>query len=178
LEEIIKIILRNLTVQRMFLSLLLAGFLYGCASTSSVSVDKVTPLLLKVSPGWIADQHSDCKVWQPNPKEGQSISWSGRCQNQLAEGQGILIWYQDGEEQSRYEGILHGGKEEGKGILTWHDGSRYEGAFHNGKLQGQGIITLRDGTHYEQQYNNGKPVGQGMVTLTNGQQFTGTYHEN
>lgn len=163
-------------MKKLFLSALLTSALYGCASTSTVS--EATPAMLKVSPGWIADQNSGCQIWQPSSEEGQTVSWSGQCENQLAEGQGTLVRYQAGKEDNRYEGRLHKGKEEGKGVLTWRDGSRYEGGFHKGKLHGQGVMTLNDGTQYQQQYRHGKPIGQAMVTLMNGQRLTGTYLGN
>ncbi|MDD1633835.1 MAG: molecular chaperone Tir, partial [Methylococcaceae bacterium] len=37
---------------------------------------------------------------------------------------------------------------QGKGILTWPDGSRYEGEFYDGRLQGEGTFTWPDGSSY------------------------------
>ena len=38
---------------------------------------------------------------------------------------------------------------QGKGTLTWPDGSRYEGEFYDGHLQGEGTFTWPDGSSYK-----------------------------
>src|ERR1017187_9422766 len=44
---------------------------------------------------WIADK-SGCKVANPFPQPGESITWSGQCKNGVADGEGLLEWYING----------------------------------------------------------------------------------
>lgn len=40
-----------------------------------------------------------------------------------------------------YEGEYHLGKKEGKGKLSWADGSMYNGEFKNNNIEGIGCVT-------------------------------------
>ena len=44
--------------------------------------------------GWIADKRG-CKVANPFPRPGESITWSGECKNGFAQGSGVLQWYSE-----------------------------------------------------------------------------------
>ena len=78
--------------------------------------------------GSISDPCTGCRVMNANPKRNEAITWSGGCENGLAQGQGILQWYENDRPAERYEGELHGGQINGHGVLTTEDGGRYEGS--------------------------------------------------
>ena len=75
---------------------------------------------------WIADKNG-CKVANPFPQPEETITWSGKCKNGFAEGEGVLEWFVKGNSADRYEGMLKQGWAEGKGTLTRAEGSRYNG---------------------------------------------------
>src|SRR5512145_3322835 len=73
---------------------------------------------------WIADKRG-CKVANPFPRAGETITWTGECKNGFAQGQGVLQWYLNGKEDDRYEGTLEAGWAEGHGVLSRGDGGKY-----------------------------------------------------
>jgi hypothetical protein len=65
-------------------------------------------------PNWSADSKTGCKVWNPRPIANETISWTGICGNGLAQGQGLLQWYQDGKPNGTFEGEFRDGKLNGR----------------------------------------------------------------
>jgi hypothetical protein len=124
--------------------------------------------------GWIADKNG-CKVANPFPRPGETITWSGECKDGLAQGQGVLQWYLDGQEDDRYEGNLELGWAEGHGVLVRLDGSKYEGDWKQSQQHGNGRFEAPDGSWYEGQWKDGKPHGQGQYRRPDGKIFIGVW---
>ena len=61
----------------------------------------------------------------------------------------------------------------GKGRLTFDDGSVYEGFFVNGMPHGEGTCSFKNGDLYKGLWQNGKPQGQGKYTYANGVMLSG-----
>ena len=76
---------------------------------------------------WITDAKTGCKVWNSNPADNESITWSGGCKDGLADGQGTVQWFRGEKPGARYEGTMVDGKESGHGVYTFANGQRYEG---------------------------------------------------
>ena len=89
---------------------------------------------------WIEDPVSHCWAANPNPEEGESISWAGGCENMLASGPGVLTWYRNGELSGRDEGEFKRGELSGHGKISFADGATFEGEF-----PGNGVLTAPDG---------------------------------
>jgi hypothetical protein len=123
---------------------------------------------------WIADK-SGCKVANPFPQSGESITWSGQCKNGTADGEGILQWYVDGNATDRYEGTLVDGWAEGKGTLTRADGGRYAGEWKHSLQDGDGRYDGPDGSWYEGQWKEGQPHGHGKYKTADGRLFVGEW---
>jgi len=123
---------------------------------------------------WIADKRG-CKVANPFPRPGESITWSGECKDGFAQGQGVLQWYVNGQEDDRYEGNLDKGWAEGRGVLTRGDGGKYDGEWKQSIQHGNGRFEAPDGSWYEGQWKDGKPHGQGQYRRPDGKIFIGVW---
>jgi hypothetical protein len=119
------------------------------AATSSTQTAPPTPA------GWIADPATGCRVWNASPQPGEAMGWSGPCQNNLAQGRGVLQWFKDGKPIARYEGDYREGKVNGRGRYTWASGSRFEGEFRDDRPNGQGAFTQVNGTVFSGVWKNG-----------------------
>lgn len=150
-------------------------------------------------PDWITDSKTGCKVWNEHPQNFESISWSGNCTNNLAQGQGVLQWYEGGGRQgNRYEGEFKDGKTNGRGVYTWLGGryegefkdnnwngrgvltqphANFEGEFKDGQFDGRGVYILKDQYRYEGEWKDGKRNGQGVMTFASGGRYAGEFKD-
>ena len=70
------------------------------------------------------------------------------------------MWSDDVHNARRpgeYEGDIVDGQYQGKGKLTWEDGSYYEGEFYAGEFAGWGEMHYIDGSVYKGGWNNNYP---------------------
>jgi MORN repeat len=123
---------------------------------------------------FIADPKNGCKLWNPHPLPGETVSWSGDCIQGLAQGAGTVLWSRNGEPFEKDEGIWDQGRQSGRGTQDWRIG-RYEGELTGGEPSGHGIMMLQT-SRYEGAFRNGKPNGQGTVTNLEGV-FKGTWKD-
>lgn len=150
---------------------------------------------------WIDDSRTGCKVRNPAPQPRESITWSGACPNGVAEGNGVLQWFDDGRPTDRYEGDLKDGWENGRGIATstlmtdryegdWRDGwrhgqgvyafangDRYDGDWVEGLRTGRGTMVWADGARYEGEWLDSKPNGQGVYVDAANARFSGNWSQ-
>jgi hypothetical protein len=91
-------------------------------------------------PHWIEDRLAHCWAANPNPEGGETIAWSGTCENGTLSGPGTLTWSKDGRITGRDEGTFRDGRLTGHGRISSSDGTTYEGEF-----PGTGTLTLPDG---------------------------------
>jgi hypothetical protein len=148
---------------------------------------------------WIEDSKTGCKIRNPAPQPRESVTWSGACPNGIAEGTGILQWFDDDRPTDRYEGELRDGWENGRGVATstviadryegeWRDGwrhgegvysfangDRYVGDWFEGMRTGRGTMVWADAARYEGEWLDSKPNGQGVYTDAADAQFSGTW---
>ncbi|MGB6055619.1 MAG: hypothetical protein WBG17_10305 [Burkholderiaceae bacterium] len=123
---------------------------------------------------WVLDQNG-CKLWNPNPLPGETITWSGACEDGYAEGDGVAQWFVDGVPGSSYTGSTRAGKSHGRGFSKYRNGNSYEGDFVDGKADGKGVFIWADGARYEGDYVGGVRTGKGVYTWTNGDRYEGDY---
>jgi MORN repeat len=98
--------------------------------------------------GWIADRKTGCKIWDAAPDPEEKITWSGKCEAGMAEGEGTLQFYVGDKPSVRYEGEMRNGRADGHGVNLEPDGARYEGEWRNNAADGHGVYT-KDGARYE-----------------------------
>ena len=88
----------------------------------------------KPKPDWITTTNQPCKVWNPEPKGDESVTWSGDCKDGLATGKGILRWTENGKPDVEFDGEYRNGKRNGHGVMMTPDGDRVEGIWVNDEL--------------------------------------------
>lgn len=123
---------------------------------------------------FISDKNG-CNVANPFPQPGESITWSGDCKNNVADGEGVLQWFVDGKIADKYEGTLKDGWAEGKGTLTRSEGGRYTGDWKHSLQDGDGRYDAADGSWYEGQWKDGQPHGHGQYQGPDGRSFVGEW---
>jgi hypothetical protein len=126
--------------------------------------------------GWIKDRNG-CKISNPNPKPGETVTWSGACERGYAEGKGVLQFSLAGKPAARYEGTMHKGLISGSGSLRSPDGSLYEGDWVDGKPDGFGRYTDGAGNEYVGGWTAGQQDGPGTLRNKDGQTLAGTWRK-
>ena len=134
-----------------------------------------TSLVYAAEQEWISDGNG-CKVANVFPQEGESIQWTGACEQGFASGQGTLTWKINGETTDVYEGPLVKGWAEGEGKLTRKTGV-YTGEWKNSLQNGKGRYQHEDGTWYQGGWKDGKPHGHGQMLTPEGKIFSGTWYD-
>ncbi len=138
------------------------------------------PAIAQVSPpppeSWIEDAKTGCRIRSPAPQPRETVTWSGACPNGIAEGTGILQWFDDDRPSDRYEGELRDGWENGRGVATSTViADRYEGQWRDGWRHGQGIYTFANGDRYEGHWFEGLRAGQGTMVWEDGARYEGEW---
>ena len=135
----------------------------------------VTPALAQAPPGWTADAKTGCRVWNEDPGPGDAVSWTGGCQNGVAQGSGTVQWFTNGKKADLYEGELRNGKMNGRGAYTWPSGNRYVGEWRDSDPNDKGALTWPNGRRFEGEWRNAKPNGQGTFKAADGTTYSGTW---
>ena len=118
---------------------------------------------------------SGCKVYNPMPQQGESISWDGACLKGFADGEGTLKWFINCELKEHYVGNLVKGWAEGSGVYTSHDGTQYDGEWVRSRQNGRGVQLNPDGSEYDGEWLNGRAHGWGRFRSSNGEIFEGEW---
>jgi hypothetical protein len=143
---------------------LLGVFAPGASGEPALSQSDDDEPALKAA--WVADSKTGCKVWNPHPQRGETISWNGVCKNGLAEGRGHVQWFRDGMPYERSDGQWREGKQTGQGVQVW-PGGRYEGGMRDSEPEGRGILILND-VRYQGEFHDGLPEGEGVLKSSDG----------
>ena len=121
---------------------------------------------------WLELQsHPGCFVWGAYALPYESVTWSGRCDDRFAQGNGMLT-LTNRSDDSWYTTLASGTRVDGK----WHgtvvqksaDGTVQETPFVDGTANGAAVMTEPDGTVWEIPYVNGEWHGIVIVTATDG----------
>lgn len=125
-------------------------------------------------PGWVADKNTGCRIWAPNLKPDETVTWAGPCQNGVASGTGIREW-RGSYGVLRFEGNHTNGRRSGIGTMTWANGDSYVGEWANGQRTGTGTMRWVNGTTYTGGWAGDQRVGRGVSTLRNGLTYDGMW---
>ena len=122
----------------------------------------------------ITDENG-CKVYNPMPQQGESVSWDGNCSDGFADGTGTLKWFINGELKEYYSGQIVDGWAEGNGVYTSHDGTQYDGEWVRSRQHGRGMQVNPDGSAYDGEWSDGRPHGWGRARSPDGETFEGEW---
>lgn len=126
--------------------------------------------------GYISDNNG-CKIANPNPKPNETVTWSGKCKDGFADGEGVMQWSENNQPGGRYEGTLVHGALSGQGKLTLPDGTSYDGGWLAGKQHGTGVLKDPDGGSYSGEWKNGQPDGRGTMRRASGDAVRGVWKD-
>jgi len=70
------------------------------------------------------------------------------------------------------------GLPQGKGSISWSDGTTYVGNFDNGSLSGEGVMTYPSGAKFDGIFSNGGNMERGTYSFKDGSKFVGEFMAN
>ena len=117
--------------------------------------------------------HPQCYVLDDFYREDQTVTWSGKCSDRVAYGQGTLTWSED-DSKVTHTGSLKKGRKHGK----WVDRSLYgleEGTYADGKKHGEWISRNSRGQVWRGPYVDGKQHGLWVMSGPSGTKAKGEY---
>src|SRR5471032_3330623 len=82
-------------------------------STAFAQPAATPPPSLDAPSGWVADPKTGCKIWDAAPDPAEKITWSGKCEDGMADGGGMLQFYIGDLPVTRYEGEIRNGRSDG-----------------------------------------------------------------
>lgn len=128
-----------------------------------------------ISDSFSVSQHNHCKVHNPFPRQNETVTWSGKCEQGYAYGEGIANWYEYDERYAKETGFMMKGKLEGYVVTEFLKGDQflegYQGDIVEGNRQGYGTYTYSDGSIYAGQFKNNKQTGYGKLFLSFKRQY-------
>src|SRR4051812_13214372 len=95
--------------------------IFSVAILLTASARAQTPDLSGKDAHWIKDNASNCWAANPDPSPGETITWTGGCQDKLLSGPGKLTWFVNGKTVGRDEGTFRNGELTGHGRLSFAD---------------------------------------------------------
>lgn len=124
--------------------------------------------------GWLQDRNTGCHIWDTEPETGETITWSGECQDGAANGPGT-VEFRSSTSTDRYVGAVASGRLTGHGKLTFSNGQTEDGEFVDGAMNGLGHVTWANGARYEGELVDGKASGFGIYTTSDGRVYKGQW---
>ena len=64
-----------------------------------------------------------CYLWNPAPVDNETVTWSGGCSNGLAQGNGRVNWYENGELNQIEETGFRDGRRDGLNVVRDANGN-------------------------------------------------------
>ncbi|KAJ7541232.1 hypothetical protein O6H91_10G050700 [Diphasiastrum complanatum] len=110
-------------------------------------------------------------VSETNYKNG---FYKGRCESGVPDGKG-RITYADG---SFYDGHWKEGKRLGFGSFYYANGDMYQGSWKDDHMHGQGWLYFHTGDRFHATYRRGKANGEGRLYSAGGDVFFGQFRDN
>ena len=123
---------------------------------------------------WASDPASGCALFDASLRPGDTVSWSGACQDGRAEGPGTATFSNGGVAFEHFTGSFAGGvAADGPVTVNWGDGWSYDGEMAHGRFDGEGILVSASHDRFEGLWSGGKLDGMGSVIHENGERYDG-----
>ena len=125
--------------------------------------------------------HSECYLWNPGLALGAAATWSGDCDDGLANGLGTITWTFEGDKVQFEMGMLRGGQRNGRWASVRADDSSGEalyyfaGSYVDGQRYGRWVFRFPDGQIEEGPYERGQQHGQWNIRFADGDTGEGPY---
>ena len=125
--------------------------------------------------------HPQCYLWNPGLALGAVATWSGHCNDGLANGMGTITWTFEGDKVQFEMGILRGGQRNGRWIAVRAGDSSGEelyysaGPYVEGQRYGRWVFRFPDGQIEEGPYERGQQHGQWNIRFADGDTGEGPY---
>lgn len=129
-------------------------------------------LLSERAASMLESERESPKSWTPileMPYRGGI--YRGRCEGGLPEGKGCLT-FSDG---SFYDGMWHYGKRSGLGTLCYSNGDVFQGAWRDDLMHGRGWFYFHSGDRWFANFWKGKANGEGRFYSNDGSIFFGHF---
>ncbi len=139
-----------------------------------ISIPTLTSFAQSNQEKYIKANNSNCLIFDYNYAVKDSVTWTGNCLNNCADGYGIATWKKNGIDSCKYTGYLKAGKLQGRGKLEYGNSYSSQGTFINGRLQGKGVIN-DDGNVMEGSFVNNTLQGAGKMTFKTGLSMKGHF---
>lgn len=155
----------------------LLAFVDVCIMVGAIALTSSAAVAQTATPGWSADAHTGCRVWNPHPMTDEAVTWSGECRGGVANGPGVEQWLRFGVPANRIEGRFIAGKPDGSMTVTYPNGDRYDGPLggQGGTREGPGSVTRTNGERYVGVWHEGELSGPGTHYWPDGRAFRGIY---
>ena len=125
---------------------------------------------------WASDPVSGCALFDAALKPGDTVRWTGGCQDGRAEGAGTATFSNKDTIFETFAGSFNGGvAADGSVTVTWGDGWSYDGEMAHGRFDGEGILVNDTHDRFEGLWNGGKLDGMGSVIHENGERYDGVW---
>jgi hypothetical protein len=122
---------------------------------------------------WLKD--GDCALYSAGATSGDSVSWTGACEDGYAEGLGTATFTHEGQSQSFTAIFVHGVIPDGHVITRWGQGWSYDGETIGGRFNGPGILITNTADRFEGVWTDGKMNGFGVLRRANGDRYAGDW---
>ena len=125
--------------------------------------------------------HPECYLWNPGLALGAAATWSGDCDEGLANGMGTITWTFEGDKVQFEMGMLRGGQRNWRWVSVRADESSGEalyyfaGPYVDGQRYGRWVSRFPDGQIEEGPYERGQPHGQWNIRFADGDTGEGPY---
>ena len=118
-----------------------------------------------------------CYLWNPFPRENVTVTWSGGCSSGLAQGDGRVEWFQNGDLIQTWDAHLEEGRAEGPLTQRFASGVvQAEGVYVNGMPDGAWTYFLENGRGRQVgSYVNGQRHGDWTESYDDGGRGVGPY---
>ncbi|WP_092414086.1 hypothetical protein [Collimonas sp. OK307] len=115
---------------------------------------------------WAADTTNGCKVWSSGEIASDiTARWSGRCENNFAQGPGTVRWLSNNKQVAELTGNMEQGKIRGHTTGVEEPGNRIDGMFIDSLPEGEGKASFVDGSVYNGMWHRGRQLGYGIMTF-------------